>query len=151
MSLGIIINVFGPNQESQELIESINDDSKKNRDIAIFYEEKHGIPSALNCGMCHISSAWGYKGDLIATNYSSASKILRMPILGRRYYYIYNFEWLNHRVFSYEPLVSVICDENIELICRTHNHAELIENNFNKKVLAVCGSLNVNDLIGITK
>lgn len=151
MSLGIVINIFGPNQESQELLESINDENHKYRDVAIFYEEKHGMPSATNCSMSHVSSAWGYTGDIIATNYSAAAKILRMPILGKRYYFVYNFEWLNHRVFAYEPLLSVISDRNLELICRTEQHAKLIANNFNRNVSLVCETLNVHKLMELLK
>ena len=151
MSLGIVIGMFGPNQESQELLESINDENQKYRDTAIFYEEKHGMPSATNCSLSYISSAWGYSGDMVATNYSSAAKILKMPILGQRYYFIYNFEWLNHGVFSYEPLLSIIADPMLELICRTEQHAKLIQNNFNRKVNLVCETLNVHKLMELLK
>ena len=151
MSLGIVINIFGPNQVSQELLESINDENKKYRDISIFYEEKHGMPSAINCSMSYISNVWGYKGDIIATNYTSAAKIIKMPILGKRYYFIYNFEWLNHRVFSYEPLLSIISDKNLELICRTKEHAKLIKNNFNREVNLICDTLNVHNLMELIK
>ena len=150
MKTGIVINTIGPNQETQELLESINNNSLID-DVVVFFEDKHENPAFVNCAVSHIISAWCYPGNVIATNFNSASKILKMPILGKRYYYIYNFEWLNHQAFKFEPLLSVIADKNIEIICRTEEHAKVIHNNFNREVSIFCDRLEANKLLELTK
>lgn len=148
MNIGVIINLFGPNQQTLEIIDSVNNDKlHKDLDVAVFFEEKHHGASNLNCAISYINTLWGYPGNVIATTLNSAAKLLSIPIGGQRYYYIYNFEWLNHRPFRYEPLMSVICDPKIELICRTPEHAKIIENNFNRKVKFNLETINFNKLM----
>jgi hypothetical protein len=153
MNTAILVNSMGHNQIAHELNASFNKYESTgliNDDLIVMYEDKVGIPNQNVFTQMYIGECYGYIGNVVATNISTASKLLSIPTKGRKFLYIYNFEWLRGILFFYEPLISVICDERLELICRTEEHAKLIENNFNKKPIGILQELDIIKLLEIT-
>lgn len=144
--LGIIVSNYGQNQLSFDTLNSANEFLRSGHkvDLTLFYEMPVPLKQAPLTALMNIYEAWGYDGVLIATSISSAFKVLGMPVANKRYFYIYNPEWIhNHTI--YEAYYS-LAKSDIEFIARTKEHAALIKNNFNKEPKFILEQMNVEDL-----
>lgn len=143
---GIILNNYGQNQIAYDTLISTNDFLKKTykTDLTLFYETPAPLRQLPMTGMMNLYEAWGYDGDLVATTIPSAFKILGMHGSNRKFFYVYNPEWI-HNPSLFEAYYRVI-KSDIQIITRTKEHATLMQNNFNKQSIFTLEQMNVEDL-----
>lgn len=134
--IGFIVNNLGPSQISYNLISQINKLYSANVPVcfAIFYENVANLMMEPNCMIMQCSEAWSYKGILISTSLTNANKLIRMPAAEKKYFYVWNIEWLGNIIPYYEPTQFVYSNPELHLIARNEDHATLIQNSYNRNV-----------------
>ena len=71
--LGFCIGDMGQNQLSYELLCNL---PIENTDCIVFYEELSQMPARPMCCVMNMSESWSFDGTLVATNLSTANKII---------------------------------------------------------------------------
>ena len=98
-----------------------------------------------------ISEAWGHKGPVIATSFSTAYKLIGFPNK-KKIFYIWDLEWIRAKqsgIKEYEKYIDVYTDSSLELIARSEPHKQAIENAFNRKVNHVVSDFNIDKILEI--
>jgi hypothetical protein len=150
LNLGILITTLYHSQLSHELTTSINSAIRGQKlldSLTLFSEYKTFVPHMPMCANLHIYDAFGYEGILVSTNVSTTNKMVKMHGNHKKYWYMYNLEWLGKGPFSYESFAQLVTNPSMEIIARNHDHAALIYNSFNKAPKFILPSLNILELI----
>ena len=152
--LGIAISSLGHSQLSYRIIKEVNDFMLKRYDIpiSVFYQNLERPLGKLLTGYFNITESWLFAGTVIATNHSTASKLLTIIGPKRKIYYVQDLDFLN-RTLDYSMFTNIFWNDNLDIICRAESHKKVIENNFNKKVLGVVDKFRLSELlpmVGIT-
>jgi hypothetical protein len=137
-SIAILVRDMNQNQcafyATNKLNEWFAQDSK--RTGAIYYENLAPFaPLQPNFPLMNIMEAFNFDGVMIATDLSTAAKMLNMPGPKRRIFYTYDLEWLRFNPKrSFEELAMLYRSPRLELWARSESHKKIIENNFNREV-----------------
>lgn len=99
----------------------------------------------------HSSEAYGFDGILIATSFKTLKSALTFPSPTKKYLYAWDIDWLRMRQKQFEDLFYVYSDKNVELICRSKEHAELFENCWNKKCKAIIEDFDIDKILEVIK
>lgn len=154
MKLGIALKDLGPSQLSYHLVHQANAMLAQHPtlDIVAFVEGQSPSPLSANFAQMPIYEAWGYGGDVIATNFTTAAKLLDFPCPKRRFFYVWDLEWVRpfHRRM-YGEWEKVYRCPHLKLIARSAEHASVIERCWNRPVWAVLEDLNLERFIGWMK
>ena len=118
-------------------------------DIIVFYEnlEIPCMPPA--CAVMQIHEAFSYDGPLVATSLSTAEKLIRFPGPRQRAFYVWDLEWIRLQHKSYESLRDIYASPELTLFARGHDHAQLIEDVWNRKVAAVVEDFNLHEILTV--
>jgi hypothetical protein len=84
-----------------------------------------------------MAEAWGFDGVLLATTLSTAEKILRCPSAKKRFFYVWDLEWLRPSRKEYRAFQAIYGDPRMELIARCPDHAAAIEAAWNRRPVVV--------------
>jgi hypothetical protein len=148
MNTGFLVNNLGSNQLAYYLIRNINQylDRENPTDIIIFYEQLTRPCFIPNCAVMYTQEAWSYDGVVIATNLSTAEKLLRFPSPKKKYFYVWDLEWLRHsgKFSDYKKLYR---NPELKLIARSVQHAHIIEQCWNTSVAAIIENVNIEKLV----
>lgn len=151
-NLSILVPNIGASQSSFYLINELNNLAKirPELDAIVFYENRHKSCLPTNFSTMEISEAWCNSGPVVASSYSTASKMSSFPS-ERKLFYVWDLEWLRSRdVYQrYEQHKDVYCDESIELIARSDSNKRCIENAFNRPVEHVVDDFNLEKILEI--
>lgn len=85
-----------------------------------------------NVSIMNISEIYNFNDILIATNLYSASYIANLKNNARKIFYIWDLEWLRGKI-NYIENIQVYSNPKLELVCRSEDHAEILENYCNIK------------------
>lgn len=134
--LNFLVNYLGPTQLTYSLIRSLSI-RQKDFDTIIFYENltSYLIPPIFP--MMQLAEAWGQNGIIISTDLSTTRKMIEFPNIARKIFYVWDVEWLRGKQRVFDLYHSIYTNKDMEIITRCDNHAKLIENNFNRKVLGI--------------
>ena len=148
-TLNIYVTDFGSSQLSYYLGSNLKRRIEEHGDISpfVFYENLHQPPTPPCFALMQIAEGWGQCGVGIATSLSSASKMTHFPALTRRFFYVWDLEWLRLRPRVYDIYSGFYLDENVELIARCEQHAELLVNSFNRVPAAIIPNFDVDSLL----
>lgn len=124
--IGVAVRDVGPSELSSELALHQADN------VCYFVENSVRPIIALKRPCMNIVDAFSFRGKMLATNLSTATKMLNMPCVGGRYFYVWNPEWLNKQV-EYSSLWPYY-SPRIKLIARCEDYRKIIKNCFNVDV-----------------
>ena len=147
MNIGIVTNDFSCSQLSFYLVRNINlecNSSTENDYMGFFENLSSNVMEPSFCVM-NISEIWGFKGILVATSASTALTIIKAVTQSKKYFYVWDLEWLRNPD-NYHTLLTIYRHPEINLIARSETHAKVIENFCNKPVVGIMDDFNLSDL-----
>lgn len=139
MRLSFLLNHTGGTQTAFKLIHNINTFLDKNikDDIVIFYENLMKPCFAPKFATMNMADAWAYAGNVIATNLTTANKMILFPSSQRKMFYCIDLEWLYIKDKEYEELANIYQNPHIKLLARSDNHAKIIERVWNRSATVI--------------
>lgn len=143
--IGFAVPDLGPSQLAFNLINNANIAVGTNHltDVIAFYEH-HRQPCIAMCfGAMQIMEAWGYEAPIVATSFNTAAKALRFPTASKKFFYVWDLEWLRGGPNSFEELCLVYRNMGLELVARSVEHKLAIESAWNRPVAAVIEDCDV--------
>ena len=152
--IGFLVENIGAGQLGYCLCRQINNfvGANPTRDIICYYEFFEAECMCPNFVSQHVAQAWMQDGAMIATSQSTAEKLIGFPTCTQKYFYIWDLEWLRWEQhfgnLGYSPY-SPYLNPRLELICRSKHHADIVENNFNRKVKYIVDDFNINQIMEI--
>lgn len=144
MKLGILLDNLGPNQLAFNVIKNGNE--VKDFDFIAFYENflRPCIPP--NFAIMQSFEAWSYDGALVATNLSTAGKLISYPICKHKYFYVWDLEWIRLKEKHYGGLQPIYNHPKLKVIARSQSHKDIIENCWNVKVAGIVDDCNISKI-----
>lgn len=93
-------------------------------DSCVFYNQLGIGPLTPSFPLLQEREVWGYDGIVVATNLSTASRLINCP-RPNKYFYIYDFEW-SCKKYDSKFLSSIIMNPELKLITRSQEHFNII-------------------------
>lgn len=144
--LGIFVKSLTSDHLSLAVTQCVNTLVKTtNIDPVIFREELSHINRRPLCGVMHVHNAWRYNGICISTDISTTKTLISCACPTRKFFLIWNLEWLYQDNLVYEMMRNVYLSPEVELIARSESHAKIIEKAWRKPKLIV-EDLNVTQI-----
>lgn len=129
---GVLVRDLGPSELAWRLL-----GHARARPL-VFFEEHLVLPVLPPGGpVVSVSEAWGYKGPLVATTFSTAAKLAGFPGPGPRVHYLWDLEWLRFGPTDYRALAAVYRDARLPVVCRSDGHAAAFERTWNRPAAGV--------------
>ena len=145
--LGFAVNSLAPSQLSYYLVREVNrflgESKNADTDIVIFYQDIYTPRQMPICATMHINEIWGFDGFLISTSVSTALKSIKVPGPKRKIFYPYTLEWIRPHRTVYSEFASAFTSKNLDIITRNLDHAEVIENCFNRHSVGHVDDFNI--------
>lgn len=149
--LGFIVPHLGASQLSYSLLRNINQAvaNDVSIDYNIFYEDMQ--KPCINPGFCvlQIHEAYEYKYPLIATSFNTANKLIRFPGTTKKFFYVWDLEWLRPKSIDYNQLAEVYQNSELQLICRSNSHKKAVEDAWNVPVNHIVEQINLKKFMEI--
>lgn len=103
-------------------------------DFYVFNEDWKRPPVSLTFPLLQQRNAWGFDGNLVATNIATAKKLLNLPNTCKKYFYVWNMiEWMN-AIEKASDVLDLYHDPSLHIIARSKDNAFILQHNFNKEV-----------------
>lgn len=144
-SLGIILNNYGPNDIAYQVIKSVNL-YRGHHDIALFYENITRPCITPATALMHTYGLSNYPHPVITFDVETTKTALDTIGPTAYYLYVWNLEWL-HKTAPYEYYDMVYSDTRLNLICRSKEQAEVLQNNFGRDVSHIMAKFNLETLL----
>lgn len=150
-NINIVTNDLGPSQKNYYLIRNVNviHDRIPGLNIQVFTENLSKFCLKANFAVMNVAEAWAQKGNFIATSMSTASKLLSYPNATRRLFYIWDLEFIRQRNRYYNNNAVIYLHKELELVCRSKEHADLVSNAFNREVKYIVNNFDIRNFIEI--
>ena len=153
MKIGIILNNLGASQLAYYVIRNINEQSEASveDDCTIFFENMSPLVIKPLVGSMNTSEIWNFDGTLISTSFENTISSLNAATSAKRYFYVWDLEWLRPHGKSFERQVLAYADKDINLIARSEDHAKAIWNYCNRDVCGIVDDFNIEQLMEVIK
>ena len=151
--LNVMTQDLTPSQRSYFLIRNANhlQDTDPYKNVQVFVENLGRICMRSNFAIMSAAEAWGEKNPCIATNLSNAAKLMHYPLATRKLFYLWDLEWLRgNPKMAYHNYAIVYLSSELELVCRSKEHADIVENTFNRKVNYIVDDFDLKKFFEIT-
>ena len=144
--IGFLVNDLNPSQLSYFLIKNANEFLTKNKDydIYIFYDNLAVPCLTPNFAIMQAAEAFSFDGTLIATNLNTASKLINFPSAEKKYFYVWDLDWMRMKNKSFDALQSIYGNKELSLIARSDEHKQAIENAWNAPVKNVISNFDMS-------
>lgn len=152
MQFGILVKNLYDSELNWRLLSQANHLMQSQiADIVFFYED--AMPQVVHpLGTCmQIVEAYEYKYPLIATNLSTAQKLINFPRSPKKIFYMWDMEWLRFKNDSYYGFKNIYGSKELELVCRTQEHADLVEKLWDRKINRVSPKALLNEILNEVK
>lgn len=146
-SVSAILEDLSLSQNSYNMIKSFNYLSNQNN-MCCFYHNVSANPVEPLFSVMNIYYLNHFKGHAIATSLQTAKTVINLNSNIKRYLYLWDLEWLREP-YDFISVVNVIRNPTLNLIARSTEHAQLIQNYANKKVEYILNDWNPNQLLEI--
>ena len=145
--LGFAVSNLGAAHMSYALIRQINllMAERHDLDVVLFYENLALPCMPVACATMQIHEAYGYDGPVVATNLTTAEKLIRFPSPRAKLFYVWDLEWLRLPQKSFEQLRSIYAHSELTLVARGKDHADIISDVWNRPVTAVIEDFDLSD------
>ena len=154
--LGFLVDNLGASQLGYYISKNISSYLEDNpqSNIACYYDNFERKCSQTNFATMNIIEAWDQSGAMVATSENTAKKLLNFIGTRKKFFYIWDLGLFYDRIAGRKytkifNIDNVFIEEDLTLICRNHVHAELIENNFNRKVKYTVDNFDINKIMEI--
>jgi len=145
MRIAAALDSFALSQNSFYLLKTFNKLSENlDNNVYGFYQNLSHKPLEAAFSIMHVYYAsYYYNGLLIATDLSTLRTISKIDNNAKRYFYVWDLEWLR----TPQPFLETVkLVKNVGLIARSDSHARVISNYFNKPVDAIISDWNIEGL-----
>lgn len=144
-----LVNNLGPSQLAYHAIHNINYTliNKPELDILLFYENVNRPCLPLNFAVMQMYEAWNYDGICVATDLNTAAKLINFPGPKRKFFYVWDLEWLRLKQKHFNVLYNIYAAPQLELLARSKSHAKLIEDCWNTKVTSIIDNFNLREIM----
>ena len=130
-SLAVAINKVDLTQEKVFLLTNINRLVKEFRmDCAIFHADFGKLIMPSLASMYQLVEMWDFDGTVITTDFSIARQLITCPGPKKKLFYVWDFMWTKLPQFTYNNIADVYCNESLELIARSKEHAKVLSDCF---------------------
>lgn len=146
MKLAFAVKDLSHTQLSYYIVRAANAFLSKRCDVDImaFFEEPSCSSVPLLFSTMQFAEAWAYDGKLVATSLSSAQKALGFPCVSKRYFLVWELEWVNQQVpFNFRQLRNIYASPRHKLLARTEEHADILEDVWNVERPLVVSETNI--------
>ena len=96
-------------------------------DIAIFTYDGNFQFNIPRFAILPAKEAWMFEGPILATTTVDAEAILKFPQATKRYFYLWDLEWL-YQPNAYILYKNIYQNDNLELIVQTNEHFKIVKN-----------------------
>jgi hypothetical protein len=128
VTLGVIINSNMPSQQWNSILPTLEKLTiHTNISPMIFCDMPPTQAITVNIPIFSLVDAFGFDGITIANNLSSAHSSLLLPNVKKRYFYMWDLEWLLPNYFGFNMAHSIYTDPKITLISRHKNHYNIFK------------------------
>jgi len=136
MSIGFLVDKLDMSDSSICLANFTNKylDNNPNKSLPVFRLETTYIPYVCRFSVNEAKQAWAFRGSLLATNLKCANILLDLKIPKKKYFYVWDLEWLYRTDMTFEQYSRIYQNDNLELIARSQEHATIIENCWKKPI-----------------
>ncbi len=141
--VGVLVRDLGPSELSWRLL------GHARAQPLVFFQEHLVLPVMPPGGpVVAVAEAWGYKGPLVATTFSTAAKLAGFPGRAKRAYYLWDLEWLRFGPTDYRMMAAVYRDQRLPIVCRHPEHARVVECVWNRPVAGVVADADPAGIVG---
>lgn len=149
--LGIALKNLGPSQVTFYCVKAMNALIENNMPVWLFYDELY--PPCLNylCPTSCLYEAWSFPGVFISTSFKVAEKSLKFPGPTKKYFYVYDLEWIYQTEKEFNKLKNVFNNPELELIAPSEEYKNVIERIWGTKETKVISNFNIESLIDLVK
>lgn len=133
MPKSIMVNSIGYDDQSLFLIENLN---KVQENITVFIREWDRTPKVCKFAVMQEKEAYSCGGTVIATSLQTADLLTKLYRPTKKYFYMWSLEWIG----AYVPcdwLAGIYQNDEIKLITRSAEHAQIVERVWGKKALII--------------
>ena len=149
MNFGVLLNNIGANQLAYRVIQGLNELGNQRPDVdpIVYYENMQRSCLPTNFAVMQIAEAWGQHGTMMSTSLSTAHKLIGFPS-ERKIFYVWDLEWLRgHKERHYKLSADIYTHPDLELMARSQDHKNVIENAFNKEVKHIVPDFDIAKLL----
>lgn len=122
--IGIYIRDLGCSELNYCLIKQIN--ALSNEGVinpTIFIEEVAPVFIQPKCSVMQSSELWGFYDTVVCTNLSSAQKLIKIPTVNKKIFYVWDFEWFRFKNKNNELMSSIYNHKDLQIINKTQEMA----------------------------
>lgn len=98
-------------------------------------------------GIYHFSEIFEYNGPIMATDVSGADYLTGIPTVHKKYFYLWDLDWTRQNPKDWESLARVYQNPQLNLVCRSDDHARAVESAWNVKVNRIISEFNMEEII----
>jgi hypothetical protein len=146
--IAFYVDDTGANQLNYFLSLSINNFFRERYDYDILFftnqKSKHAVEP--NFSVMHETEIFAYPGDVVATSFVTAEKILNIPNIRNRFFYLYDLEWLHSPRDFYEN-IKVYKNKKISLLTRNREYAKIITKAWKRHVTILTDDNIIGDFV----
>lgn len=147
--LNILVSNLGASQLAYFLAKNTYE-PHKTTDVILFYEDMSPMCLRPKSAIMQMAEAWAQAGSTIATNLSTAAKLINFIGPKKKFFYVWDLEWLRGPIVNYDKVfLPIYTHPQLQLIARSSIHAKLIANCFNREVIGIVDNANMDDLISL--
>ena len=151
--LGIAVSSFGASQLSYLIINNVNKylQTEYKTDIIGFYENltKYSLDPQFSC--MQGVEMWGYTGNVIATNLSSAQDIIKIPSIKKKFFYVWDLEWVDIIDKDYLKLRQIYRHPKLKIITRCQDYADILNDMWGIKISSIIEDFDIKKLMEISQ
>jgi hypothetical protein len=153
MKLGIVLPNWGMSEVSYFALKQANELLEEggvlDHSIIGFYESVAFPPVTPYFAMMQTYECYNFNGHLISANIHTTRKMLHCPGPSSKVYYIYDIEWFRYPQKRYQDFADIYRNEDLILIARCQDYADLIKNCYNRDVSDVVPDFNLKEIIQV--
>lgn len=143
-NVGIVLDNLGPNQLAYFVIKNANQNSRS-VPITLFYQNLALPCLDTNIPVMCVNEIWPFKGKLIATSIETAIAVNNVVSEVDRYFYVNDLEWIRGKSDFIHNMQAF--HSNIQIFARSKEHAQIIENYSNRKVIKILPYFDVKEIV----
>lgn len=149
-TLNVLVPDLSPSQRSYFLIRNTNaiHINRPDINVQVFIENVSLACMRTNFSVMNVAEAWAQPGPIIATSLSTAAKLIHYPCATRKLFYLWDLEWIRGSKI-YNHYAPVYLNKELELVCRSKEHADLVSTAFNKEVKYIVEDFNIDGFLEI--
>lgn len=145
---GVVLPNLGYSQLAYTFIKNANDIAR-HIDVVAFYEELAVPVMQPKFSSTQAVDLWGFVSPVVATTFSTATKLLRVPTVRSKFFYVWDLEWLRFPGTAYRTFYEIYGSPELKLIARSLDHKLLLEQLWNRPVAGVVADFESEALLGL--